>query len=197
MPQLQLSGNVSVPESYGIQQEHAYAKTMIHPLSQTTDRYIVGDRFHDGLTTSGHKQETCKYHNMKYCPELLNYQSVTSEVINSKTKSVRLQSSSQQNPAHYFFYNRLMDYWHNKEIVARQLRNLHSKIKDGEVIVRDCLYRMVYACQRCKLPGHFTTKLSFDTRCTRELSPNFCKCSLTLGVNGNCSKAFLSITMCC
>ncbi len=46
------------------------------------------------------------------CFELKTYKSVLSEVIYSKIKSTRLQSSSQQNLFHYFSYNRLMDYWH-------------------------------------------------------------------------------------
>ena len=65
-------------------------------------RYIVGDRFHDGPSTSGHKKSTCKYHHMDICPQLTTYKSVTSEVINSKIKSLRLQSSNQQNIFHYF-----------------------------------------------------------------------------------------------
>jgi len=64
---------------------------------------------------------------MRLCPELLQYKSVTSEVINSKIKSTRLQSSSQQNIYHYFFYNRLMDYWHMK-IVNKQLGKMAVRL---------------------------------------------------------------------
>lgn len=135
-------------------QDHTYYRQILHPLTQTTDRYIVGDRFHDGPHTSGHKRNTCKFHNMRLCPELIQYQSVVSEVINSKIKTVRLQSSSQQNMQHYFFYNRLMDYWHNKSIVQKQLLQMRAKHQQGETIIRDHLYRFVYACSLCKFPGH-------------------------------------------
>ncbi len=38
-----------------------YCKTdLVHPLMYSSDRYVVGDRFHDGKK-SGHKKETCKY----------------------------------------------------------------------------------------------------------------------------------------
>ena len=107
-------------------------------------RYIVGDRFHDGPKTSGHKKETCRYHHMNLCPQLKTYKSVTSEVINSKIKATRLQSSNQQNIFHYFIYNRLMDYFHNIGIVQKQHSTLSSRAQCGEKVVRDSLYRFVY-----------------------------------------------------
>ena len=127
---------------------------MEHPLTETTRRYVVGDRFHDGPSGTGHKRDTCKFHNMRLCPELLQYQSVTSEVINTKIKSTRLQSSSQQNIYHYFFYNRLMDYWHNMKIVNKQLGKMACKARPGEVVARDRLHRFIYVCSTCKTPGH-------------------------------------------
>lgn len=104
--------------SPSVAHDHTYCRiNLTHPLSCTTNRYIVGDRFHDGPKTSGHKKETCKFHHIDNCAELKEYKSVLSEVINSKIKTKRLQSSSQQNLVHYFTYNRLMDYWHNRKIV--------------------------------------------------------------------------------
>ena len=138
---------------------------MVHPLTQTVGRYVVGDRFHDGPKTSGYKQDTCSFHNMKWCPELLNFQSVTSEVINSRIITTRLKSSYQQNLMHYTFYNRLMNHWHNISIVSKQLQHMQAKAKNGEVIVRDKLHRFVYVCSNCKKGGH--TKFS----CSAEPQP--------------------------
>ena len=149
-----------VPASVQIMEEHSYAQSIVHPLTQTVDRYIVGDRFHDGPKTSGHKRDTCRFHNMKWCPELLSFQSVTSEVINSWIKSIRLKSSSQQNFAHYFFYNRLMDHWHNISIVSKQLKQMQDKARNGGVIVRDKLHRFVYVCSNCKKGGHTSVTCS-------------------------------------
>lgn len=80
---------------------------------------------------------------MWLCPELTKFQSVLSEVINAnaKIKKVCLQSSSQENVQHYFFYNRLMDHWHNAEIVQKQFYQMQSKLQLGGVVVRDSLYR--------------------------------------------------------
>jgi len=123
---------------------HTYSTQVVHPLTETVDRYVVGDRFHDGYNKSGHKKATCKFHNMRLCPELTPFQSVTSEVINSKIKSTRLKSSCQQNMYHYFFYNRLMDYWHNVDIVTTQYKEMQAKAKLGEKVVRDSLHRFIY-----------------------------------------------------
>ena len=165
IPELKDVHSKPVPASYQIMEEHSYSRSMVHPLTQTVGRYVVGDRFHDGPKTSGHKRDTCRFHNMKWCPELLNFQSVTSEVINSRIKTTRLKSSSQQNLTHYFFYNRLMDHWHNISIVSKQLQHMQAKAKDGEVIVRDKLHRFVYVCSNCKKGGH--TKFS----CSAEPQP--------------------------
>lgn len=125
--------------------DHTYPKmNMIHPLSLSMDRYILGDRFHDSTKSSGHKRESCQFHRMNLCPELSTYKSVTSEVINSKIKSTRLQSSCQQNLFHYFIYNRLMDYWHNKQIVDKQFKNMLSKAHKSETITRDYYHRFIY-----------------------------------------------------
>lgn len=105
---------------------------------------MVGDRFHDGPKTSGHKKDTCKYHHMNLCPQLTTYKSVTSEVINSKIKATRLQSSNQQNIYHYFIYNRLMDYFHNVNIVQKQYHAMASRVQPGETVTRDYLHRFVY-----------------------------------------------------
>ena len=125
--------------------EHSYAKNMIHPITGRVDRYILGDRFHE--KSGGHKKATCKFHNIDLCPELQLYQTVTSEVINARIKSIRLQSSSQQNLLHYFLYNRLMDYWHNRKIVTKQREYLENNAQPGEVVVRDEYHRFVYSIQ--------------------------------------------------
>ena len=73
--------------------DHDYTPSITHPLTRTRHRYVVGDRFHDGPGSASHNKKTCKYHNMRLCPELRDYQSVTSEVINAKIKSIRQLST--------------------------------------------------------------------------------------------------------
>ena len=126
-----------------IMQEHSYAHIKIHPITGTTEKYIVGDRFHDSIK-SGHKKPKCKYHNIDLCPELKPFQSVTSEVINGHIKSIQLKSSSQQNIRHFFIYNRLMDYWHNRTIIQKQFTQMTLQCKENEYVTRDHLHRFVY-----------------------------------------------------
>ena len=140
----------------GVLEEHNYSRQMIHALTGTSDRYVIGDRFHDGIA-SGHKKPTCKYHSIDICPQLNTVQSVTSEVLNSLIKSTRLQSSSQQNIVHYFIYNRLMDYWHNQDIVWQQKTKMLKHAKEGETVMRDKLHRFCYVCQKCLKSGHTAT----------------------------------------
>ena len=107
IPELKDVHSQPVSASYQIIEEHSYSRSMVHPLTQTVDRYIVGDCFRDGPKTSGHMQDTCRFHNMKWCPELLDFQSVTSEVINSQIKTTRLKSSSQQNTSSFLHCHHL------------------------------------------------------------------------------------------
>jgi len=62
---------------------------------------------------------------------------MTSVVIN--WESARLQSSSQQNIYHYF-YNRLMEHWHNLKVVNKQLTCMKGGMKPRETIARDELH---------------------------------------------------------
>lgn len=90
---------LSKPHDYNGSVYHDYLychRNLVHPLSRTTNRYVVGDRFHDGHK-SGHKKDTCKFHHIDNCEEMKTYKSVLSEAINAKIKITRLQSSSQQN----------------------------------------------------------------------------------------------------
>lgn len=74
-----------------------------------------------------------------------------------------MQSSSQQNIYHYFCYNRLMDYWHNVNIVNKQLGKMVSKARSGEVVTRDRFYRFIYVCSTCKTPGHTSSSCALYT----------------------------------
>ena len=134
--------------------DHTYSQSKIHPLTNSVDRYIVGDRFHDGPKTSGHKKATCTYHNIDLRPELVSYQSITSEVLNSKIKSTCLQSSNQQNLHHYFFYNRIMDHWSNLHIVQKQWSQMQKRAKPGETVARDVFHRFCCVCTKCYKCGH-------------------------------------------
>ena len=104
-------------------QNHRYCKQGLRSLTQTTDRYIVGDRFHDGPQTSGHKKTphasfiTCnfarKWHSINQWCQL--------------NSNIKIAVEFPANVQHYmYFYNWLMDYWHNKNIIQKQLHQMNS-----------------------------------------------------------------------
>ena len=152
-----------------IYKEHSY---MTHPITGSIERYIVGDHFHE--KAGGHKKPTCKFHNIDLCPELKKYQTGTSEVINSKIKSTRLQSSNQQNLLHYFLYNRLMDYWHNMNMQRQHLKQ-NARFLDETVTIDLCtqkthkshllipsLYYGTYNTHCISIPNHQPTNCAVE-----------------------------------
>ena len=124
-------------------EEHSYSNNYIHPITGTYQKFVVGDRFHDSVR-SGHKKPTCKFHNIDLCPDLKKYRSVTSEIINSRIKSTHLKASSQQNFKHYVLYNRLMDYWRNRDIIQKQYNLMVSQCNNDEYVTRDHLHRFIF-----------------------------------------------------
>ena len=56
---------------------------------------------------------------------------------------------------HYFFYNRLMDYWHNKTIITKQLQQMKAKARLLFVTVYTALCMYVhYAKLQVTLSKH-------------------------------------------
>ena len=72
-----------MPYTYNPSVDLDHRINLMHPLSCSTDRYIVGDQFHASIKSSGHKKETCKFHHIDNCWELRECKSVLSEVINA------------------------------------------------------------------------------------------------------------------
>ena len=134
--------------------DHTYSHSMVHPLTNEVDCYIVGDRFHDGHKTSGHKKTTCKYHSIDLCPELVGFQSATSEVLNSKIKQHDCSQATNKIFTTTFFYNRLMDHWNNLQIVHKQWLQMQRRAEPGETVGRDVYHRFCYVCTACHKCGH-------------------------------------------
>ena len=44
---------------------------------------------------------------------------------------------------HYFFYNRLMDYFHNMDIIQQQYVEVEKSLRNDEEIARDDLMRFI------------------------------------------------------
>ena len=112
-----------------------------HPLTQSTRRYVVGDRFH--TSTNPHKSNLCEFHNINLCLQKDTIKTSYQECQNNSKNLKRLHSSTIQSFPIHFVYNYLMDFYHNEEIVEKQRKNLSSTLKNGQTLKRDCYLRFV------------------------------------------------------
>ena len=106
-----------------------------HPLTQSSRRYIVGDRFH--TSTNPHKSTLCEFHNIDLCIQRDVIKTSYQESQNNSKNLKRLRSATMQSfPVHYL-YNFLMDFYHNENIVEKQKNSLTSSLKQGQRLERD------------------------------------------------------------
>ena len=132
-----------VPSEYHVsdnQSESEESGNFVHPLTKTSRRFIVGDRFH--TATNPHKSLLCKYHDINLCLQGNTVKTSYQESMNNSKNIKRLRSSCVQNFHTHFLYNYLMDFYENEAIVRRQ-RKLYSKTTD-KALVRDCYQRFVF-----------------------------------------------------
>lgn len=110
-----------------------------HPLTNSSDRYVLGDRFHS--SSNPHKSPLCQFHDINLCAQANSITTSVQECQNNSKNVRRLRSSCQQNFGTHIFFNYLMDYYQNEQIVQSQKINLCKDKKDNEVLVRDELLR--------------------------------------------------------
>ena len=110
-----------------------------HPVTGTSDRYVLGDRFH--ASNNPHKSPLCQFHDINLCAQANTIKTSIQECQNNSKNVRRLRSTCQQNFAKHIFYNYLINFYQNEQIVKRQQINLCNDKKDTEVLVRDELLR--------------------------------------------------------
>lgn len=132
--------NVSCPEL--LDQHYAVDMTdtehsVQHPVTKTATRRIV----HSGTPLSP-ADPSAGHHSLTLCPELAPYATLLASISNSSPSSVRQRPIAFDNAAHYYLYNRLMDFLTSREIVDRQIHDIVQSCQPGEVVIRDTLYRL-------------------------------------------------------
>lgn len=60
----------------------------------------------------------------------------------SSLNPTRTQRVLFNNPAHYYLYNRLLDFLSSRDIVNEQISQVVKVCQPGEVVIRDALYRL-------------------------------------------------------
>ena len=79
--------------------------------------------------------------------ELQPYSSLVSALTSSSGEDKSLSGDSKplvfDNPAHYYLYNRLVDFMSSRDIVSQQIAEVLKVCQQGEVVmIRDALYRL-------------------------------------------------------
>lgn len=112
-----------------------------HPLTQSTQQYVVGDRFH--TSANPHKSQLCEFHNINLCLQRDTIKTSYQECQNNSKNLKRLRSATMQSFPVHFVYNFLMDFYHNEEIVDRQRKRLSLSLKGGQELRRDEHHRFI------------------------------------------------------
>ena len=111
----------------------------IHPTSNNSRRFVVGDRFHTRVNP--HKSALCKYHDINLCQQAATIKTSYQESRNKSKKDRRIQSASMQNFHIHFLYCYLMDFYQNEQIVEKQRKNIQALM--GKQPSRDKYMRFV------------------------------------------------------
>uniref|UniRef100_A0A7M5UYH7 HMG domain-containing protein n=2 Tax=Clytia hemisphaerica TaxID=252671 RepID=A0A7M5UYH7_9CNID len=116
----------------------------VHPITYKERRYVAGDRFHTG--TNPHKSPLCEYHNVNLAQQGNTLKTSYQESMNNKKNKLRNRTSCTQGFLHHFYYNYLMNFYENEEIVSKQRRNLENMVSNtGKIVKRDEYSRFVVA----------------------------------------------------
>lgn len=113
----------------------------VHPLTGTSRRYVLGDRFHNA--NNPHKSPLCLYHNIDLLAQSNSIKTSYQESENNRKNVRRLRSSCMQNFSTHFFYNYLMDFYQNEEIVKKQRALVSQNIQPGQKISRNIYMQFV------------------------------------------------------
>ena len=98
----------------------------VHPVSGNTRHFILGDRFHD--STNPHKSPLCRFHNINLCQQANMFKTSFQEMKNNQKNKKHLHSSCMQGFGVHYLYNYLMDFYDNKDFVAKpHLAFLHAR----------------------------------------------------------------------
>ncbi len=127
-----MNGNVYVEDS---------DSPHVHPVSGTTDRYILGDRFHS--SSNPHKSPLCAYHDINNCAQANCVTTSVQESQNNRKNVRRLRSTCHQSFETHILFNYLMDFYQNEQIVKAQERNISKLLKPDQKLVRDHMLRFV------------------------------------------------------
>ncbi|XP_028418841.1 HMG domain-containing protein 3-like [Dendronephthya gigantea] len=115
--------------------------TFKHPITGNARRYVLGDRFHN--SANPHKSPLCDYHDINLLLQSNTIKTSYQECENNRKNIRRLRSSCVQEFGTHFFYNYLMDYFQNEDIVKKQRQLAAANLKPNQELKRDRFQRFV------------------------------------------------------
>ena len=96
---------------------------------------MLGDRFHNA--TNPHKSPLCEFHDINLCLQSCVLKTSYQESENHRKNTCRLRSSCVQGFGTHYFYNYLMDFYQNEDIVKKQRTLLEKNLGKDQFIIRD------------------------------------------------------------
>ena len=115
---------------------------LMHPISRSCRRYVLGDRFHSA--SNPHKSPLCAFHNINLCLQANTVKTSYQESENNRKNIRRLRSACVQGFGVHFLYNYLMDFYQNEAIVRQQIATLKKNAHGHGDIVRDEYMRFTF-----------------------------------------------------
>ena len=112
-----------------------------HPTTATRERHILGDRFHS--STNPHKSPLCRFHGINLCSQANTLSTSIQESQNQRKNVRRLRSTCHQNFETHIFFNYLMDFYQNEDVVLNKKKVLEKSLNSNQIITRDKMFRLV------------------------------------------------------
>lgn len=144
----------------------------VHPITRSSSRWLV--------SSPGAAQEDAalpsEHHSIHLCRELEPYLSATSDPAEEKDAGAETEAcpstghTQQQqpptvfnNPAHYYLYNRLVDFLTSRDIVCQQINKVVQACQPGDVVIRDALCRLGVAQIKTEKEGDSECGMKVET----------------------------------
>ncbi|XP_077387957.1 HMG domain-containing protein 3 [Festucalex cinctus] len=119
----------------------------VHPHTKSSSCWLV----QPPASALSHKADVPEHHSMALCKDLEHLICTVTEIVEeegekeddqSSVNSMRTQRVLFKNPAHYYLYNRLLDFLSSRDIVNEQISQVVKACQPGEVVIRDAMYRL-------------------------------------------------------
>ncbi|XP_019730326.1 HMG domain-containing protein 3 isoform X1 [Hippocampus comes] len=116
----------------------------VHPHTKSSSCWLVHP-------PASHKLPVLEHHSMTLCKDLQHLVCTVTQIVKeegekqgdpSSLNPTRTQCVLFNNPAHYYLYNRLLDFLSSRDIVNEQISQVVKVCQPGEVVIRDALYRL-------------------------------------------------------